>query len=389
MPVADALPALGAAVRPAWRLDPGFLTVNHGSFGAAPIGVLAEQAAWRDRMEAQPTRFMNRVLPGALRAAADALGGFLQVRGSDLAFVDNATAGCNAVLRSLRLAPGDEVLVLTHGYNAVRNTVRYVTDRAGARMTEAAVAFPVPDDDATVANVAAALTPRTRLAVIDHITSASALVLPVARIAAACHARSVPVLIDGAHAPGQLDLDVPATGADYYTGNCHKWLCAPKGAAFLWAAPQRQADLHPTIISHGLGGGFLAEFDWTGTRDCTAALAVPAAIDFHHRLGGAALRARNIALAAEAASLLARRLNTDAVPTGSAMGLVRLPLSQPATPALSQAIRERLIDAGTDAPTNVLDGALWLRLSAFAYNERDDYERLADLVARALREVSA
>jgi isopenicillin-N epimerase len=381
--------ALGKAIRREWRLDPDFLTVNHGSFGATPLAVLAAQADWRERMEAQPSRFMRAVLPDALRQAAETLGEFLGARGQDIAFLDNATAGCNAVLRSLRLQPGDEILVLDHGYNAVRNAVRYVTERAGARMMEAAVPFPQPNDAAMVAAVAAALTPRTRLAVIDHITSGSALVLPLARITAACHAAGVPVLVDGAHAPGQIDLDLPATGADWYTGNCHKWLCAPKGAAFLWATPERQADLHPTIISHGLGGGFLAEFDWTGTRDFSPFLSVPTAIEFHQRLGDAALRARNSALAAEASALIALRLNSDAVETGGAMGLVRLPLTRPATNAVSQDIRDRLLAAGTDAPTHVLDGALWLRLSAFAYNDLADYERLADIVAQALREASA
>jgi isopenicillin-N epimerase len=381
-------PTLGQAIRHEWQLDPTFLTVNHGSFGATPISVLTEQMAWRDRMEAQPSRFMRAVLPGALRGAADALGRFIGAQGHDLAFLDNATAGCNAVLRSLHLTAGDEVLVLDHGYGAVRNTVRFVCERAGARMTEAAIRFPRPDDDATVAAVGNALTPRTRLAVIDHITSGSALVLPLRRIVAVCHDAGVPVLVDGAHAPGQVDLDLSAIGADWYAGNCHKWLCAPKGAAFLWAAPGRQADLHPVIISHGLGGGFLAEFDWTGTRDFSPYLAVPAALDFHQRLGGPALRARNTALAAKASTLIARRLNSEAVDTKGAMGLVRLPLSQPATAAISLDIRERLLAAGTDAPTHVIGGALWLRLSAFAYNEIEDYARLADIVARVLREAA-
>jgi isopenicillin-N epimerase len=333
-------------------------------------------------MEAQPTRFMSQ-LPGLLRSAAERLGAFLGVDGRDLAFVDNATTGCNAVLRSLALAPGDEILVLSHVYGAVRNTVRFVTERAGATVTEAEVPFPEYSDDAVVASVAHALTRRTRLAVIDHIASHSALVLPVARIVAACHAAGVPVLVDGAHAPGQIDLDMSAVDADFYAGNCHKWLCAPKGSAFLWVAPGRQAALHPTVISHGFGAGFLAEFGWTGTRDPSAALAVPLALDFHERLGGAALRARNIALAAEGAALIARRLNTEYVQTRGAMGLVRLPWDGPPLD-----LRARLLAAGTDAPVHAISGANWLRLSAFAYNELDDYARLTDVVARVIREDS-
>ncbi|PPQ35596.1 aminotransferase class V-fold PLP-dependent enzyme [Rhodopila globiformis] len=378
-------------MRNAWDLDPDFLTVNHGSFGATPRVVQEAQRAWQDRMERQPTRFMMTVLPDALRQAAAALGGFLNGAGTDIAFVDNATTGCNAVLRSLALRPGDEVLILSHAYGAIRNTVRFVTDRVGARIAEAAVPFPQPAEDALTAAVAAAITPRTRVAVIDHVTSGSAIVLPAARIVRACHDAGVPVLIDGAHAPGQVDVDLAAIGADWYAGNCHKWLCAPKGCAFLHANPARQADLHPVTISHGYGKGFLAEFDWTGTTDPSRFLAVTEAIDFHRQLGDAALRTRNRDLAAAGTACLAQRLNTEAGATGAtacAMGTVRLPVAD-ATPEHALAIRARLLQAGTDAPVHAMDGALWLRLSAFAYNQIDDYERLADIVAAAVREDTA
>jgi isopenicillin-N epimerase len=387
--MAIAAPLLGRAVRHEWLLDPDFVSVNHGSFGATPRIVLAAQQDWQRRMEAQPGRFFSRVLPEALRHAAGRLGAFIGADGKDVAFVENATVGCNAVLRSLALGPDDEVLVLTHGYGAVRNAVCYVAERAGARMTQAAVPFPRPDADAVTAAVTAALTHHTKLAVIDHITSGSALVLPLQRIVAACHDAGVPVLVDGAHGPGQVALDMRSLGADWYVGNCHKWLCAAKGCGFLWAAPERHAGLHPVTISHGFGGGFLKEFDWTGTRDCSAWLSVGAAIDFHARLGGAALRERNVALAAEATSLLSRRLNSEPGAIGAlagAMGLVKLPLTGVVTAERSFGIREKLMDAGTDAPTHVIDGALWLRLSAHAYNEIADYERLTEIAARVVRD---
>jgi isopenicillin-N epimerase len=382
------MPLLGKSVRHEWALDPDFLSVNHGSFGAAPRVVLAAQRDWQLRMEAQPSRFMRAVLPDALRHGADRLGAFIGAEGKDIAFVDNATTGCNAVLRSLRLQAGDEIVVLTHGYGAVRNTTRYVAERAGARVVEAEVPFPHPEADTIVANIAGALTKRTRLAVVDHITSGSALVLPMQRIVAVCHDADVPVLVDGAHAPAQVSLDMRAIGADWYAGNCHKWLCAPKGSAFLYAAPERQHDLHPVTISHGFGKGFLEEFDWTGTRDPSAYLATSVAIDFHARLGGEALMARNIALAAEATSLLARRLNTEPGATGAlagSMGVVRLPLTGNATAERSLALRARLLEAGTDAPTHVMADAIWLRLSAAAYNDIEDYERLAEITARIVR----
>jgi isopenicillin-N epimerase len=382
-------PSLGTAVRHEWALDADFLSVNHGSFGATPRVVLAAQRDWQQRLEAQPSRFMRAVLPEALRHAADRLGAFIGADGKDIGFVDNATTGCNAVLRSLRLKPDDQVVVLTHGYGAVRNTVRYLCERVGARMVEASVPFPRPDPDAIVTNIAAALTPRTRLAVVDHITSGSALVLPLQRIVAACHAADVPVLVDGAHGPAQVPLDMRALGADWYAGNCHKWLCAPKGSAFLYARPDRQDDLHPVTISHGLGKGFLEEFDWSGTRDPSAWLATAVAIDFHARLGGEALMARNIALAADATSLLARRLDTEPGTTGAmagCMGMVRLPLAGAATAERSSDLRARLLAAGTDAPTHVHEGAIWLRLSAAAYNDIEDYQRLADIVVKLLAE---
>ena len=384
------MPLLGKAVRHEWALDWDFLTVNHGSFGATPRVVLAAQREWQQRLEAQPSRFMRTVLPNALRHAAERLGTFIGADGKDIAFVENATTGCNAVLRSLRLQPGDEIVVLSHGYGAVRNTVRFVCERAGAGMVEAEVPFPHPPADTIVANIAGSLSPRTRLAVVDHITSGSALVLPLQRIVAACHEAGVPVLVDGAHGPAQVPLDMRGIGADWYAGNCHKWLCAPKGSAFLYAAPERQSDLHPVTISHGLDKGFLEEFDWTGTRDPSAWLATDVAIDFHARLGGEALMARNIALAAEATSLLALRLNTESGAVGAlagCMGMVRLPLTGAATAVQSADIRARLLAAGTDAPTHVQAGAIWLRISAAAYNDIEDYQRLADIVARVVREL--
>jgi isopenicillin-N epimerase len=382
------LPALGSVIRHEWALAPGYVTVNHGSFGATPKSVLAAQQGWRDRMEAQPSRFFRSVLPGALREAASALATFLGAAGQDLGFVANATEGCNAVLRSLAFAPGDEILVLGHVYGTVRNTVRYVASRQAAVMVEAPIPFPRPDDETILANVAAAITPRTRLAVIDHITSSSALVLPLAAIIAACHARGVPGLVDGAHGPGQVTLDLPALDADWYVGNCHKWLNAAKGCGFLWARRDRQADLHPAVISHGYEKGFLAEFDWTGTYDPSAQLSITAALAFHARFGGAAMRARNAALAAEAAAMVAARFGTETghgnQPTG-AMAMVRLPVTAPMDSTAMLVLRDALLEAGTDVPLHLHGGRPWLRLSAQAYNELDDYARMADIVLATLR----
>ena len=374
--------------RAEWDLDPAFLTVNHGSFGAAPRSVIAAQRRWQDRMERQPSQFMNTVYPGAIRSAAAALGAFLNADPDDLVFVDNASTGCNAVIRGLPLRKGDEIAILSHAYGAVDNAIRFAAEQTGAHVVQAAVPFPDPTEDGLVAAVEAVLTPQTKLAVLDHVTSGSAIVLPMQRIVGACHAAGVRVLVDGAHAPGQIDLDLQAIGADWYAGNCHKWLCAPKGCAFLHARPPAQAGLHPGTISHGYGQGFLAEFDWTGTTDPSRFLAIDAVIAFHHELGGASLRARNKTLAQQGAALIAQRLNTNVGTTGAtagAMATIRLPVDDP-SPEHALRIRRRLMDAGTDAPVHALDGALWLRISAFAYNEAADYARLADLVSGVLGE---
>jgi isopenicillin-N epimerase len=370
-----------AGDRDEWLLDPEVAFLNHGSFGATPRVVLAEQERWRALMERHPTHFMSEELPPALRAARARLAAFVGAQPDDLVFVENATAGCNTLLRSLPLAPGDEILVTDHGYAAVRKAAEYVAGRASARVVEAAVPFPLEDAAQVVAAVASRLSPRTRLAIFDHITSSTAVIFPVRELTALCHAAGVPVLIDGAHAPGMLSLDVPSVGADWYTGNCHKWLMAPKGCAFLWVAPERQADIHPLVISHGYGQGFTAEFDWVGTRDPSAWLSVPAAIDFHERLGGAKLRERNAALARQQASLLARSWQTergapDAL-TGS-MAAVGLPLREPATAERALKLRRQLFDDHRiEVPVTAFAGALWARISAHAYNRPEDYARLA------------
>jgi isopenicillin-N epimerase len=376
--------ALGEAIRRDFLLEDGFATTNHGAYGATPRKVLAAQDDWRARMERQPSRFFNGTILPALRAAADRLGALLGARGEDIAFVGNATEGINGVLRSLRFEPGDEILVLAHVYGAVRNTIRHVCSISGARMVEVPVTFPRPDDGELLAALAGAITGRTKLAVLDHITSSSALLLPIGQMVASCHAKGVPVLVDGAHAPGQVALDLTALDADWYVGNCHKWLFAPKGCGFLWARADRQAGIHPAVISHGYGQGFTAEFDWTGTRDPSAWLATPAALDFHARLGGPALMARNVALAAAAGAALAARWGTE---TGAgnraagSMAMVRLPGGEAGQVV---GLRAALLEAGTDVPIIAHGSRLWLRLSAQAYNEPADFARMGTLVEAAL-----
>ena len=373
----------GKPLRRRFVLEPGSDFINHGSFGTTPRSVLAAAQRWRLRMEANPDRFLRYELPGALRAAAGRLARFVHARGEDVAFVENATSGVNAVLRSLEFRPGDEILSTTHTYNAVRQTILEVCRRSGAKSVEARIDLPVADVDGLVSPIEEKLNRRTKLVVLDHITSLTGLIFPVKRLAALARARGAKVLVDGAHAPGQLALDIPSLGVDWYAGNCHKWLFAPKGCGFLWAKRSAQAGLHPPVISHGYNKGFTEEFDWTGTRDFSAWLAVPDGLDFFLSLGAQRSRAYCHKLAVDSAKKLSLAWQTpcDGPPGlhGSLMA-VRLPdrLQRRDPRALMKewVTRHRIV-----APVMPASGALWARVSAQVYNVPEDYERLRALVA--------
>ncbi|HZF36173.1 MAG TPA: aminotransferase class V-fold PLP-dependent enzyme [Candidatus Angelobacter sp.] len=385
-PPAETTVPYGRTLRRLFRLDEAATFLNHGSFGLTPLTVLAAQEAFRTEMERQPVQFLSRVtLQPRLRAAAGQLAAFLGAAADDLVFVDNATTGVNAVLRSLVLRAGDEVLINDHTYPAVRNAVRFVCARAGASIVEAKLPFPAESPDAIVAAVTAALTDRTRLAIFDLVSSASAIIMPAAALARVCRDAGVRVLIDAAHGPGMLDLDLPGLQADWVSGNAHKWLFAPKGCALLWAAKEAQQELHPTVISHGFEQGFTNEFDWTGTRDPTAWLALPAALDFYRSMGNGALRARNHALAVAAGEMLAKRWGTmTGAPAAmaGAMAVVRLPGRSPATLPAAQAVHDRLWQKyHIEVPVMSIGQALWVRVSAQIYNDLEDYEKLAAALA--------
>lgn len=375
-----------------WGLDPAVVYLNHGSYGACPTAVLSAQTALRQEMERELVDFMNGSLPSRLDTARASLARFLGAEPRDLAFVTNATMGVNAVLRSLKFTPDDELLVTTHTYNACRKTVDYVAQRTGVRVAVAPLPFPCSSEDELVAPLLGTVSPRTRLALIDHITSPTALILPLQRIVRELHARGVDTLVDGAHAPGQVPLSLTGLGAAYYTGNAHKWLCAPKGAAFLHVRPDRQAALHPTVISHGFDAGFHAEFDWTGTCDPTAWLCIPEAIRFMEGLlpgGWPAIMDSNHALVTRARSLLCGTLGVDpGCPERmiGSMATVLLPRFRAGSigarldaDGLHDWFRQRGIEVWFHAHPVPL-----LRISAQLYNTYEHYERLAAM----LREIS-
>ena len=346
---------------------------------------------WRERMEEDPTTFFRDVLPGATRAAAARVAGFLGGRAEDWSFLENATQGTNAIIGSLRLEPGDELLCLSQVYNAVNNTMRYYAGLAGAHIVTVPVPVPFTDPEALLAALAAAIGPRTRLACFDHISSAGAVVFPVREMAAICRARGVPVAVDGAHAPGQIALDVPSLGVDYYVANLHKWAFAARGTAIIWCTPERQAALHPVAISHSLGQGFMAEFDFSGTRDSSAWLAVPEALDYLDALGPESVRAHNDALSRDAAEMWCEAWKGEiaAAPEfRAAMASVRLPGVDAADRTAARRIARHLREThGISAGVMVIDGGVWLRVSAQIYNELADYEPLAESAPRLAREI--
>ena len=269
-----------------WRLDPAVTFLNHGSYGACPEPVLAIQRAWRDRLEAEPVRFLSGDLPGLLDEARLAIGAFLGADPEGLAFVTNATTGVNTVLRSLRFEPGDELLTNDHEYNATLNAMRFVAERDGAAVVVARIPFPIAGPDEALAAILDAVTPRTRLVLVSHVTSPTGIVLPVRELVAELNARGIDTLVDAAHAPGMVPVDVDALGAAYWTANGHKWLCGPKGTAMLWVREDRRERIHPLVVSHGANAvlgdrsRFRHEFDWVGTADPTGFLTLPAAIDW-------------------------------------------------------------------------------------------------------------
>lgn len=377
-----------------WTLDPGVLYLNHGTVGVTPKRVLAAQQAIRDEMERGPSQFLLRQVsslfcqtgaePNRMRVAADAVARFVGARRDDLVFVDNATTGVNAVLRSFPLESGDEILLTNHNYGAVGRAAEFVASERGLEIRTVTVPYPPFNRSRLVDLISAAITPNTRIAVIDHIVSESALVFPIADIAVVCRAHGVALVVDGAHVPGVLPLDVPAIGADFYTANLHKWAHAPRSCGFLWAHPSRQAELHPTVISWGYERGFTAEFDWIGTRDPSPWLAAPEGLAFLEDLGFDEVRRYNHGLAVKAAHMLADRWGTRFEVADDDIGFmatVPVPERFGNTADAAGRLRDRLLfDHGIEVQLHAAHGRIWARISAQVYNEMQDYERLADAV---------
>jgi isopenicillin-N epimerase len=385
-----------------WRLDPDVAFLNHGSFGACPIAVLEKQARLRERMERGPVQFLHRDLEELAESARQDVSQFVGVDPEDLVFVPNATTGINTVLRSLELAPGDELLTTNHEYNACRNAMEFVASRSGARVVVADVPFPLKSPNEVVDALASKVTRRTKLALVDHVTSLTGMVMPIAEVVAVLSERGVDTLVDGAHAPGMLPLDITAIGPTYYAGNCHKWLCAPKGAAILYVRPDRHPFVHPLVISHGANSTrtdksrFRLEFDWTGTDDPTAFLCIPESIGFMGSLlpgGWPELMERNRSLALDARRVLCDALGVaPPCPEGMIGTLASVPLAEGhyafTTTALEFDPLDRVLreEHGFEVPVLAYPPgpASIIRIAAQIYNSLVQYERLAEVLSGLL-----
>ena len=373
-----------------WMLDPSIAYLNHGTVGAPPRRVIAEQRRLQDEIERQPAQFQLRELADVdgngsprqplMRTAAAGVARHLGCSASDLFFVDNATTGVNAVLRSFPFVHGDEILVTNLGYGAVTKAAEYVARENGC--TVRTVDLPLFDAPASdyVELISAAVNERTRMVIVDHITSQTALVMPLREIVDACHAKGALVLVDAAHTPGAIAVDIESYGADWYTANLHKWGFAPRSSAILWAASEHHANLHPTVISWGLDNGTAAEFDLLGTREPTPFLVAPFALDLVEEWGGSRLRSHNHNTAWAAAMRIRDEFGRDfATPeemTGPMVN-VGLPLSFGTTTDEALALQRMLLSVhGVEVPMFGHADGIRMRISAQIYNDGSDIERL-------------
>ncbi len=362
-----------------WALDPSIVHLNHGSYGGCPRSVIDAASAFRTRLEAAPMRFFVLEWQAELDRARSAVAAFIGADPARTVFVPSATSGVAIALHAADLAAGDEIVTTSHVYPACRYQLTRLAEARAVRLVIAETPLPF-DADALVDRVTAAITPRTRLALLDHITSATALLYPIERLIAPFAARGIPVIVDGAHAPGQVPLDVTALGATWYVGNHHKWLCGPKASAFLVSA----VGARPLVTSHGANplhgpaNRLHAELDWSGTYDPSSQLAVPAAIAAVGAEGGGwpAIYARNHALALALRDRLGRGIAPDeAIGT---MAVVPITLPDGVTPT---ALERRLLVDGWEVPIVDFPGQTFARVSAHLYNHSGE----ADALARKLR----
>ena len=382
----------GRALRDQWYLDPDVTYLNHGTVGAPPRAVIAEQFRLMEEIERHPARFMLRELadttgeatePSRLRQAAAQVAPFVGVQPDDLLFVDNITTGANSVLRSFPFRTGDEIVVTSLGYGGITLAATYAARSNGCDLRTIDLPGPGAAPHEYVERIEAGLRPESRVIVVDHLAANSALVLPIREIAEVCHRNGTLVLADGAHVPGNIALDIESLGVDWYTGNLHKWAWTPRSSGVLWAAPEHRDVLHPAVISWGLDHGLTAEFDLLGTRDPTAHLTAPFAIELLHSYGEGAVMSYNHQLAWWSGQYLSDAWGTPfATPEEmiGAMVSVRLPERFGSSADDATRLRDELDRRNIEVPVTAHPDGLTVRVSAQVYCDRDDIEHLAETV---------
>ncbi len=362
-------------------LDPSIAFLNHGSFGACPRPVFEVYQEWQRRLEYQPVEFLGRRIDGLLDEARGELAVYLHASADDLFFVQNATTGINIAARSLKLKPGDEILTTDHEYGACDYTWESICAETGARYVRRDIPLPLTTPEAFVDHFWTGVTPNTRVIFLSHITSPSALIFPVAEICRRARAAGILTVIDGAHTPGQIPLNLTALNADYYTGNLHKWLCAPKGSGFLYVRREHQAQIEPNIISWGWhdDGSFIAKNQKQGTRDPAAYLSVPAAIQFQRAHDWDSVRGHCHTMAVEARERLNLLLDQPEIAPASWLGqmfTITLPPHEP------DSLKTRLYDGySVEAPVVRWKNGQGLRISIQGYNTVSDLDRLTNALA--------
>lgn len=363
-----------------WLLDPDITFLNHGSFGACPRPVLDAQTHWRERMERRPVEFLYRRLPELLENALDEAARFLDADSQDLVFLPNATTAVNTILSNIKLESGDEVLLTSHSYSAVTHSAQRWCHRFEARAVVCEIPCPLPDPSTTTALIEAAITERTKLIVVDHIASSTAAVFPVSDIIALCRRRGVKVMVDAAHSPGMFPVSIRELDPDIWTGNFHKWVCAPKGAAIMYVKRELQKGLHPLVTSHPWLADWSEEFAWTGTHDPTAYLSVPAAIGFMTDIGWDRIRTYNHDLVRRSLPVIAKAAGAEADEPAPfvSMGTFFLPPETAITPEDSAQLQARLYaEHQIEVPIFAWGKRSMLRISAQIYNRMSDYTKLA------------
>ena len=380
----------GFALRPHWGLQSDMVFLNNASFGATPLEVLQAQSEWRARMERQPVEFVMRRQGPALRTAAETMASFLGADSQDLVFVDNASTGVSTVLHSLLsvLKPGDEIMTTSHVYNAVRQTMKHVCSLCGATYREVDVPFPVTSQSEIRDRLRAAYTDSTRFVIVDHVTSPTGIIFPVEDIISDCHERGILVMIDGAHTPGMLSLNLRALDADWYTGNFHKWLYAPKGSAFLWTRRERQDMTHALVPSHGYSQGYTTEFDFMGTKDWSPYYCAMDGLHFFEKMGGFASCEHNRLLNIAAREILVKAVPQTALCPPSMLGfLAALVLPVQSDDAFSTGIKlhDVLWDTySIEVPVMAFGSNVLLRTASHVFNEISEYEFLASVLPSVL-----